>query len=118
MIISHKSLSFYLFKHVELQIIFDRLVSQGNWDHIQLAKYLATERSNLTELEIQRLQITAIWPKEKDNTQVVEGKAIIRYKASDLYAPSSEIREFGLPIIEWNGKWRKNNEEGLFSFSF
>ncbi|CAG8789920.1 1504_t:CDS:2, partial [Cetraspora pellucida] len=43
-------------KHVELQLIFDRLVSQGNWDHMQLVKYLASVSNNLKEIELKRLK--------------------------------------------------------------
>ncbi|CAG8505139.1 14702_t:CDS:10 [Racocetra fulgida] len=109
-------------KHVELQLIFDRLVSQGNWDHMQLVKYLASVSNNLKEIELKRLKVTAIWPKEQnaktepslakaDNDDIKAKPRIHRFMASDLYAPSAEMREFGLPLIEWNGKWRKNSEE-------
>ncbi|RIA98304.1 hypothetical protein C1645_812855 [Glomus cerebriforme] len=51
-------------KVVELKLIFDRLVSQGNWDHMQLAKYLASMSNNLKENEIKILKDKPIWPKE------------------------------------------------------
>ncbi|CAG8841080.1 2793_t:CDS:2, partial [Racocetra persica] len=109
-------------KHVELQLIFDRLVSQGNWDHMQLVKYLSSVSNNLKEIELKRLKVTAIWPKEQnaktepslakaDGDEIKAKPRIHRFLASDLYAPSAEMREFGLPLIEWNGKWRKNSEE-------
>ncbi|CAG8755963.1 2209_t:CDS:2, partial [Dentiscutata heterogama] len=115
-------------KHVELQLIFDRLVSQGNWDHMQLVKYLASVSNSLKEIELRRLKVTAIWPKEqntKHETSLAKGNVddikakpkILRFLASDLYAPSAEMREFGMPLIEWNGKWRKNSEEAKFLFS-
>ncbi|CAJ0845562.1 4521_t:CDS:2, partial [Entrophospora sp. SA101] len=40
---------------------------------------------------------------------------IQRFTAKDLYAPLPQLREFGLPIIEWNGKWRKNMKEAWFT---
>ncbi|CAH1760147.1 970_t:CDS:10 [Entrophospora sp. SA101] len=42
-------------KHVELQLIFDRLICQGSWDHMQLIKYLAI--NNLKDIEIKRLAL-------------------------------------------------------------
>ncbi|KAF0389336.1 putative hatpase domain protein [Gigaspora margarita] len=115
-------------KHVELQLIFDRLVSQGNWDHMQLVKYLASVANSLKEIELKRLKVTAIWPKEQntkhelssakaDGDEIKAKPRIHRFLASDLYAPSVEMREFGMPLIEWNGKWRKNSEEAKFLFS-
>ncbi|CAG8499425.1 7450_t:CDS:10, partial [Scutellospora calospora] len=107
--------------YVELQLIFDRLVSQGNWDHMQLIKYLASVFSSLKEIELKRLRVTPIWPKEQTanpgsssaNDETKTKPRILRYLASDLYAPLAEMREFGLPLIEWSGKskWRKTSEE-------
>ncbi|CAG8589024.1 5426_t:CDS:10 [Diversispora eburnea] len=106
-------------KHVDLQLIFD-LVSKGNWNHIQLAKYLAKESCNFTDNEIKRLKITKIWPKE-DKTQVINGSEvgnkINRYTASELYAPLPEIKEFGLPIINWNERWYKGHDDVKFLYS-
>ncbi|GES82823.1 hypothetical protein GLOIN_2v1661590 [Rhizophagus clarus] len=106
-------------KVVELQLIFDRLVSQGNWDHMQLAKYLASISSNLKEIELKRLIVTPIWPKEdlsqSDNHDETNPKPKIhRFVASDLYAPLVLHREFGLPVIDWKGKWARNMQEGKF----
>ncbi|PKC14058.1 hypothetical protein RhiirA5_269102 [Rhizophagus irregularis] len=106
-------------KVVELQLIFDRLVSQGNWDHMQLVKYLASISSNLKEIEIKRLIVTPIWPKEdlsQSNKQDETNSKpkILRFVASDLYAPLVLHREFGLPIIDWKGKWARNTQEGKF----
>ncbi|KAF9984479.1 hypothetical protein BGZ65_000291 [Modicella reniformis] len=49
---------------VELQLVFDRLVNAGNWDHMQLIKYLASVRSTLSSKEMKRLVATPIFPKE------------------------------------------------------
>ena len=111
-------------KHVELQLIFDRLVSQGNWDHTQLVKYLASISNNLKPIEKKRLEITAIWPREQeqDNGKADENgsaeRGVKRYLASELYAPLPELREFQLPFIEWKGKWKNNSSEGRFGKSW
>ena len=95
---------------------------------MQLIKYLAI--NNLKDIEIKRLEVTPIWPKEsssneKNNGNVNPEAKIKRFTAKDLYAPLPQLREFGLPIIEWNGKWRKNTKEGkldlkkkIFFFTF
>ncbi|CAG8636581.1 9366_t:CDS:2, partial [Cetraspora pellucida] len=79
-------------------------------------------------IELKRLKVTAIWPEEQntkpelslaktDGDEIKAKPRVHRFLASDLYAPSAEMREFGLPLIEWNGKWRKNSEEAKFLFS-
>jgi len=50
---------------VDLKLIFD-LAKQWDFDHIQLAKYLASESSNnhFTHNEVIKLKSASIWPKE------------------------------------------------------
>ncbi|RIA91695.1 hypothetical protein C1645_692396 [Glomus cerebriforme] len=109
-------------KVVELQLIFDRLVSQGNWDHMQLAKYLSSMSSNLKDIEKERLKVTPIWPREdldprsnkNESDETKQKPKIHRFVAGDLYAPLTLHREFGLPILDWKGKWARNTQEGKF----
>jgi hypothetical protein len=89
---------------------------------MQLAKYLASMSSNLKDLEKKRLIVTPIWPKEdsesqssKDESDETKSKPKIRrFVAGDLYAPLMLHREFGLPILDWKGKWARNTQEGMF----
>lgn len=86
---------------------------------MQLVKYLSSISSNLKEIEIKRLIVTPIWPKEdlsQSNKQDETNSKpkILRFVASDLYAPLVLHREFGLPIIDWKGKWARNTQEGTF----
>ncbi|KAG9304270.1 hypothetical protein G9A89_019832 [Geosiphon pyriformis] len=105
-------------KHVELQMVFDRLISQGSWDHMQLVKYLSSVE--LKPLEKERLKITPIWPKEQSQDEEEEAgkdanlRSIKRFITTELYAPLAELRELGLPTIEWKGKWRSNSDEAKF----
>lgn len=124
-------------QHVELQIVFDRLVSQGNWSHMELVKYLASVQSMLSSKEINRLQETAIFPKVEDeiptaaaqaNGKPINGKVSNgsvseipalkttpkRYKAKELYAPLMELKTLKLPTIRWDGKWKPASEECKF----
>ena len=87
---------------VELELIFDRLNSQEDCNHIKLAKYLASKSSDLKENEKWILRGKPIWPKENSPRQ--------RFIARNLYVPSPLHREFGLPVIDWNGRWSRNAE--------
>ncbi|KAG2182804.1 hypothetical protein INT44_005784, partial [Umbelopsis vinacea] len=119
-------------KHVELQLIFDRLVSQGNWSHIELVKYLASVQNMLSTKELHRLQETAIFPKVEDmanDETPANGKAAKeaapetpspakstpqRYRAKELYAPLVELKNLKLPTIKWESKWKPASEETKF----
>ncbi|KAJ3216334.1 hypothetical protein HK099_005915 [Clydaea vesicula] len=93
-------------EHVELQVVFDRLDSL-NWDHYQLIKYLASVSNKLSEKEYSQLKATPLFPKQTLDSSTDN----FRYKAMDLYAPTEEIKELGLPILSWKGRWHKNTEE-------
>ena len=98
-------------EHVELQLVFDRLMDL-NWKHTQLIKYLSSVKDKLTPMEFNRLKATPMFPKEIANA---DGKTRDRFHAKDLYAPTEKFRSLGLPLIDWNGKWRHTSEEGKLS---
>jgi hypothetical protein len=79
---------------------------------MQLVKYLASMSNDLKADEIKILKSKPIWPKE--NLVGLQSVQIRRFIASDLHVPSSLNREFGLPIIDWKGKWFSNTQEGKF----
>ncbi|PKY20927.1 hypothetical protein RhiirB3_524661 [Rhizophagus irregularis] len=97
-------------KVVELQLIFDRLLHEGDWDHIQLVKYLSSKYNDLKENEKNILKKKPIWPKEIYSTKA----KIRRCVANQLYSPIPLHREFGLPVIDWKGRWGRNTPEGKF----
>ncbi|CAO3616217.1 unnamed protein product [Cunninghamella blakesleeana] len=124
-------------KHVDLQLVFDRLISDGSWSHIDLVKYLTSVQSTLSSIETRRLRETAIFTKEGEPPKVKEslkpsgkvddeGKPIMekfnkqiyrRYKASDLYVPTETLRNLQLPLIDWkhnNARWRTGSDEAKF----
>ncbi|KAI0060543.1 hypothetical protein BV25DRAFT_1908367 [Artomyces pyxidatus] len=109
-------------KHVELQIVFDRMIKTGDWTIIDLVKYLVSVQSTLTTEEIQRLRYTAAFLKE-DGSATAEKSAprgkVLRYKAMDLYEPVDVFRELNLPIIDWgiDNKWKPSSEEAKFLFA-
>lgn len=91
-------------KHVEIQLIFDRLISAGDWSHRELVAYLAKHRDVLTAKEMERLSSTPIFPSE--------AAAEKRYRANQLYEPVDELRTLGLPLLGWQGKaWRSGSDE-------
>ncbi|PWN54178.1 hypothetical protein IE53DRAFT_392097 [Violaceomyces palustris] len=106
-------------RHVELQMIFDRLVAAGDWSHVDLVGYLASNKESLSSLEKERLTKTAIFPKYGEvGPPGKDGKPkIIRYRASDLYEPLDVFKALKLATIDWPGKaWRSTSDEAKFVF--
>lgn len=120
-------------KHVELQLVFNRMIKTGDWTIPQLVKYLAGVRDTLTTEELERLKATAAFTKEElpttdatsqgDSASVAASNAKStpkrqRFKISDLYEPTDALRQLGLPILDWgdNPKWRGNSDEGIVLF--
>ncbi|EPB82838.1 hypothetical protein HMPREF1544_10405 [Mucor circinelloides 1006PhL] len=123
-------------KHVELQMVFDRLISDGSWSHVDLVKYLASEATTLSDIEIKRLRETAIFTKEGEEPRLreinkpsgmldSEGRPIMekqtkkvykRYRAGDLFAPTDIVRDLNLPTIYWTRmpRWRPESGEAKF----
>jgi hypothetical protein len=99
---------------IDLKLIFDRLVGQGNWDHMQLAKYLASMSNDLKQNEINILKNKPIWPMEDSSSRSNRGesKESQRFFARYLHAPSNIHREFGLPLLDWKGEWSSYSQEG------
>lgn len=97
-------------EHVELQLVFDRLLDL-NWNHTQLIKYLASVQDKLADGEFSRLSATPMFPKELQKDDKDSGTD--RFMAKDLFAPIDSFRSFGLPLLLWNGKWRYNSDEGI-----
>ena len=96
-------------RHVDIQLIFDRLLAGGDWSHIDLVAYLAKQSAHLTPTEMQRLTNTPIFPAEGDTKQ---------YMACQLYEPSDALRALRVPILDWRGRsWRASSDEARFLFS-
>ncbi|KAF9644423.1 hypothetical protein BDM02DRAFT_3272450 [Thelephora ganbajun] len=113
-------------KHVDLQVIFNRMIKTGDWTIPDLIKYLVSVQSTLQPLEIERLRLTPAFPEEATARQNKDEdgtpKKVPKFKASDLYEPSDVFRSLGLPVIDWQGKddkhkWKSNSEEAKFLFN-
>lgn len=131
-------------KHVELQLIFDRLVSSGNWSHVDLISYLAENQNTLTAQEWAKLRKTPMLLTEEEDTHdsassggkkslsttstptdtamnvgsTAEKKKLRRYLPEHLYEPTVSHRALHLPVLSWSGKpWRANSEEAKLLFN-
>ncbi|CAE6441272.1 unnamed protein product [Rhizoctonia solani] len=100
-------------KHVELQIVFSRMIHTGDWSTADLIKYLVAVRDTLSSLEIDRLKQTSAFMREGED----ENGKPTRYLARDLYEPVDTLRDLGLPILFWSPtvKWRAGSDEGKLS---
>ncbi|KAA1076386.1 hypothetical protein PGT21_005519 [Puccinia graminis f. sp. tritici] len=121
----HKVLSeIGLRMHVELQMVFSRLLGSGEWNHADLVKYLVSVKDILTDTEVDKLRQTSWLPKEGEPKAIPppgpDGQALKpktkRYFASQLYEPSVANQELQLPLVEWPGKWRSTSEEAKLLF--
>ncbi|GAA5977366.1 hypothetical protein JCM5350_002442 [Sporobolomyces pararoseus] len=114
-------------KHVELQLVFTRLLGAGDWNHVQLVKYLVSVRDTLSGTELDRLRKTSWLPREGEGkvegTEGPNGEKsrprTIRYRAGELYEPTDTFRDLGLPVVDWTTsttKWRSNSDEAKLLF--
>ncbi|ESK92923.1 hypothetical protein Moror_8996 [Moniliophthora roreri MCA 2997] len=95
-------------KHVELQIIFDRMVKTKEWTTADLVKYLVSVQETLSSTEMKRLEETVAFTAEGDSTK--------RYSAKQLYVPDDTFRQMGLPVLEWGIKWNGRSKEAEFLY--
>lgn len=90
------------------------MIKTNEWTVAQLAKYLVSVQSTLTEGEWDRLKMTAVFFKETDQSDSHEGQKAGRYQAQQLYEPVDAFRQLGLPVLDWGKqtKWRGSSDEG------
>lgn len=90
------------------------MVKTGDWTIADLTKYLVSVQSTLAPSELERLRLTAAFPKERGTSDDPTQKKIPRQRASELYEPLEIFREMGLPLIDWGTqhKWKNSSEEG------
>ena len=101
-------------KTIELNLVFARLLNLSKtdgdssaWSHVELIKYLVSVRTDIPSSDIKKLQQTAICTAEGDHS----GQ---RYKVSELYEPSNDLRPLQLKFISWPGLYRSTSEESKF----
>ncbi|KAJ3749126.1 hypothetical protein DFH05DRAFT_638806 [Lentinula detonsa] len=103
-------------KHVELQIIFTRMIKTNEWTISDLIKYLVSVKDSLTDEENARLKLTNAFSAEP--TPGTE-KSNLRYRANQLFEPLPIFTQLELPVIDWGTKlkWRSSSEEAKFLFN-
>lgn len=99
------------------------MIKTNEWTVADLAKYLVSVQSTLSDEEWLRLKVTAAFFKETKETGVQDNAANqkpVRYQAQQLYEPLDIFRQMGLPVMDWGKqtKWRGSSDEGdpLFPF--
>ncbi|KAJ7647485.1 hypothetical protein FB45DRAFT_893565 [Roridomyces roridus] len=102
-------------KHVDLQVVFDRMVKTNEWSIFELTKYLVDVKSSLTAAEWSKLTMTAAFLKEVQPGDGDQKKK--QYLAKQLYEPVDILRQLGLPIIDWGEhKWRASSDQAKLLF--
>ncbi|KNZ80421.1 Sacsin [Termitomyces sp. J132] len=104
-------------RHVDLQVVFNRMIKTNEWTVADLAKYLVSIQSTLSPEEWARLKMTAAFFKEENMKGDTWQKAT-RYQAQELYEPVETFRSLGLPVMDWGKqtKWRSSSDEAKFLF--
>ncbi|KAF9007980.1 hypothetical protein BDQ17DRAFT_1388899 [Cyathus striatus] len=104
-------------KHVDLQIIFNRMIKTNEWTIADLVKYLVSVKSTLTADEMKKLEATAAFPCEA-NADITSSHKSNRFRAEELYEPLDAFRQLGLPVIDWGKqvKWRGSSDEAKFLY--
>ncbi|KAI6015244.1 hypothetical protein F5J12DRAFT_816858 [Pisolithus orientalis] len=103
-------------KHVDLQVVFDRMIKTGDWTIPDLIGYLVSVKDDLSAEEISRLSATSAFTGEGGNGDT--GTKRIRHRACDLYEPIDIFRQLKLPVLDWGEKpkWKSTSEEAKLLF--
>lgn len=109
---------------LDLDTIFSRLLkptgenTQKPWSHMELIKYLASVREDIPADDLKKLKNSPICPAEAGppGMEATEASSQL-YKVSELFEPKSDLRELGLPLLQWPGppgSFRPASKEGRF----
>ncbi|KAJ7078918.1 hypothetical protein B0H15DRAFT_859732 [Mycena belliarum] len=102
-------------KHVDLQIVFDRMIKTNEWSIFELTKYLVDVKATLTDEEWTKLKMTAAFSKEARVGET--GQKRTQYFAKQLYEPLDVFRQLGLPVIDWGQhKWKASSDQAKLLF--
>ncbi|KAJ7497138.1 hypothetical protein FB451DRAFT_1210268 [Mycena latifolia] len=102
-------------KHVDLQVVFNRMIKTNEWSIFELTKYLVDVKSSLTEAEWTKLRMTAAFSKEAGVGETNQKRT--QYLAKQLYEPVDIFRQLGLPVIDWGQhKWKASSDQAKLLF--
>ncbi|KAJ6497900.1 hypothetical protein C8R45DRAFT_984590 [Mycena sanguinolenta] len=100
-------------KHVDLQVVFNRMIKTNEWSIFELTRYLVDTRSSLTPDEWGKLKMTAAFSKESG----ADEKDHQKRRAKELYEPIDSLRQLGLPVIDWGQhKWKASSDQAKLLF--
>lgn len=109
---------------LDLDTIFSRLLKPSGetahkpWSHMELIKYLASVREDIPSDDMKKLKNSPICPAEAGPPGMETTQASSQlFKVSELFEPKSELRELGLPLLQWPGppgSYRPSTHEGRF----
>lgn len=109
---------------LDLDTIFSRLLKPSGdtmhkpWSHMELIKYLASVRDDIPADDMKKLKNSPICPAEAGPPGMESTEASSQlYKVSELFEPKSELRELGLPLLQWPGppgSFRPASKEARF----
>ncbi|PSS00806.1 hypothetical protein BD289DRAFT_479262 [Coniella lustricola] len=112
---------------LDMETIFSRLLMPAGdntpklWSHMELIKYLASVRDDIPRDDLKKLKTTPTCPAEAGPAGMESSQASSQlYKIPDLFEPKSELRELGLPLLQWPGppgSFRVVSKEGRFLIS-
>lgn len=106
--------------HVELQLVFSRLVGNQKWSCYELVKYLVSVKSTLTDHEMARLRKTQafpVLPRQGEGSATASDTRVIRRTPDMLYEPTEEHKNLGVEVLDWGHVWKSNSPEAQFAFS-
>lgn len=104
--------------HVDLQLVFSRLVGQSKWSCYELIRYLVSVKNTLTDHELARLRKTAAFPVAPHENAANDKPAKIKRVTPDaLYEPTAEHEALGVDVLDWGSAWKPHSAEAVFAFS-
>ncbi|PGH03901.1 hypothetical protein AJ80_08603 [Polytolypa hystricis UAMH7299] len=110
-------------KTVDLNVIFERLLNPAHppvdekgtgkkkWSHVDLIKYLSSVCNDIPAQDIEKLKQAKICTAEGDQSMGAGGT---RYRVCELYEQDDALRELGLPLLYWPGRYSPTSAEGKF----
>ncbi|KAJ9124824.1 hypothetical protein QFC24_003193 [Naganishia onofrii] len=105
--------------HVDLQLVFSRLVGNQKWSCYELVRYLVSVRSTLTDHEMARLKKTQAFPvlPRGESNSSDSSEKVVRRTPDMLYEPTEEHKELGVEVLDWGHAWKASSPEAQFAFS-
>ena len=104
-------------RHIDLQLLFERMIDGGVRNAYQLIKYLCSVQETLSEKEWKTLETAAVFSMEgvdSGRKMPRAGQRSVLFALKDLHEPLDTFRVMKLPLLQWDAthKWQPNSKEG------